>query len=111
MGANRYIMATPYFIILLFLISHKIKFEKTYLLAYVLLAAAMFFLLRVEGGGFFNYDNQDKFYYRLLALLDIILFTLISTQWQGRFIPMIYLLNVVAQVLLISQFASGTWVG
>jgi len=111
MGANRYIMATPYFIILLLFLSSDVKLKFEYLMIYIAAAVATFFLLRVEGGGFINYDSYDKFYYRFLIVLNGLIFILISKYFKSRFISMVYLINVFAQVIIMHQFAIGRWIG
>ncbi len=111
MGANRYLLATPYFIMMLLLISHHIKFEKDYFFSYILLAFLMYFLLRVDGPWFKYYDEGDKFFYRFLAIINIMLYFLISKYFKNRFIPLIYAINVVTQIILMHQIVIGKWIG
>jgi len=111
MGGNRYILATAFFAITLFTISHRIKLEKYFLLIFVVVCVLVFYLLRVEGGGFIKLTHNDKFYYRLLVILGAAMYLLTAKQLNNRFVAMVYIINVFTQVLLMYYFASGAWVG
>jgi hypothetical protein len=111
LSLNRFLMATPYFTLMLFFISHKINPTYKKYIIYATLALISLALLKFNTVGYSAFKPQELVFYSFLMLANMLLFATISIQNKERFIPMLYLINVFTQVLLLYRFAYGFWVG
>lgn len=111
LSLNRFLMATPYFTIMLYMLSFQVKLNlKTYIL-YAVVALISLSLLNLNGTGYNEYTLNDKFFYALIMLVHIFLYSTISLRYNGKFIALVYIVNVGIQVIILQQFAHGKWIG
>jgi len=110
-SANRYIIATPYFAIFLLFCNRHASTDKVFRISFFLMLALSFISFRTFGPWFSQYSELVKFIYRLFFAINIFMHVAFNTNFGKRLIPLIYMLNMVLQVVLLQQFASGEWVG
>lgn len=111
MGANRYLMATPYFVVFLYFISHTLSIQKLFWPVFTFFAFALLFFLKTEGGDFITYTAFDSVIYQIFILMGIGMYVLISVKLNNRFLAAFYLINVFMQIILLHQFAYAKWIG
>ena len=111
MGINRYILANPCFTLLLILLSTEKILQKKNWLLYVALALAVVFLISTEGMSFSLFNEWEKTYYLILIFLNILLYLFISKRFNDKFVPLIYLINSVIQIMLLHWFSYSVWIG
>jgi hypothetical protein len=111
MGANRYILASPYFLVFLLFLTHEVQFEKEVFLLFLIAGIMTFFAIRTEGGTFKLYDRLDQFYYKFFILVNAFIYLLASKRFNNNFIAVIYLINLFIQLIIMNQFTQGRWIG
>lgn len=111
LSLNRFLMATPYFTLMLYFLSHHIKLDLKAYSIYAAVAVLTLFLLNLQGTGYTEYTRLDKSMYTLLMFALILLFSTISLCYQGRFLALVYVMNVFLQVLILNHFSNAQWIG
>lgn len=111
MGLNRYVLATPYFVVFLVFISHSVEPRRYHWFLYTALAITVLFSLKYDSTGFADYTMSDKFAYQFFIGINILLYALMSRKFDNRFLACLYLLNICVQVKFMWQFANGIWIG
>jgi len=111
LSLNRFVMATPYFTVILYFLSHHIEINIRTYSVYTAVALFTLSLVNLKGTAGKEYTAVDQFFYGLLLLGSMLLFPAISLQYKQRLIAMMYLIGVFAQVLILHRFNHGMWIG
>lgn len=110
MGANRYLMATPFFVCFLASVSKNIFKEKALIISTLfslIIVALMIGLGKIIG----NFDHAYSNRYVLFTCLYASFYFAIGFKNSKAFIYVLYTINIFAQIILISYFSNGFWVG
>jgi hypothetical protein len=109
---NRYIMATSFFSVILWHLTHAVDYSRTRTAALYLLGSLIVVLsINTDSPGFFNYEAPDKIWYKVLVALNICLYPFAMTRLRTSFVAMICIVNMTAQVYLLHEFAYSKWIG
>jgi hypothetical protein len=108
---NRYVMATPFFVVVLFYLTHQVTLNYRTAGVLILTVVLTYLLLNFRATGFAEYQAVHRFLYPLFMLFPLLLYVLASRRFNERFLPMAYLVNLFIMVLLLNRFAREIWVG
>lgn len=110
MGANRYVMATPCFIILILSLSKEILGKGFLLIACTAVSIATALMLGM-GTNILPYDQAFSNRYVLFTCVYALSYPLLNGNYKKYIILVLYTINVFAQIILLSYFTNGLWVG
>jgi len=110
MGANRYIMASPCFILLLNYLASNLLKEKVFIFISAAIALICAFMLGL-GSIIKPYNHTFSNNYILLIYVYVLTYLLLAGKYKNTVVGTLYLVNIFAQVQLISHFSNGLWVG
>lgn len=110
MGANRYVMATPCLVLLLnYFNSNRENIKALSIISLISIIISAFML--GLGSIIKPYNHAYSNRYVLFILFYVLSYLLLSTKQNSKYIFSIYLLNIFAQIILMSYFSNGLWVG
>lgn len=111
LSLNRFVMASAYFTIFLFYLTHQINLDLKKYGLYFIISIISLLVLNLNGTGYNEYTLNQKIFYVFFMFCHIQFYVLISSKFRGKFLAALYLINVFIQLVLLSQFANSGWIG
>lgn len=113
---NRFVFATPYFMVFLFFGGRYLCWDNSRSLAFLGVCVAVFLMM-----GAYSYLPElsdfpipvfkTKIYFGLMLLYALLWYKVASGNGNGKYWIPLYLLNVMVQLLLFHRFLLGHWIG
>lgn len=111
LSLHRYVLATPFFFVMLILLARAPLFRTRFWLTYFVTACLTMLLLKFSGDAYYRYNNFDRMVYAAFTFGSMLTCILTSVTFSGRYLPLLYTLNVIAQLMLLHRFAYKLWAG
>lgn len=113
-GLHRYLMATPFFFIVLLYAARRVRYTKNVLKVIIAIAALVWFSFSIPvhpQNLTIKFQFLSLAYFAFTYAYFVGFFKVISGSRFKKYAPVFFLVNTFFQALLIGKFMSGTWVG
>ncbi|PBQ32520.1 hypothetical protein CNR22_12295 [Sphingobacteriaceae bacterium] len=111
LSLNRFLMATPFFTVMLYFLSHRAVLNYKSLCLYTSVGLLTLFSLNLRGTGYSGFSESSRMIFVLLVFTLFMLFIASSKKFGEKYLPALYLINVGLQIMLLHRFAYAGWVG
>lgn len=111
LSLNRFLMATPFFTIMLYFLSHRIKLNYISVSIYIAVALLTLLSLNLQGTGYSGFTENSRLIFVILMFSLIVLFMTSSKKFEEKYLPALYVIHIGIQIMLIHRFAYAGWVG